>query len=356
MAPAGLIVASFVGFGVDSIPASYSKSAGTSTPSVTISFPADHALYNAATWTGSITGTTSDPAAVSSVTVGILQWSNDRFWVDSSFSSRGLAFSTATGTAGWHYHFARPPDGVYTVYVQARVGLGKASRVSHLSTVEFGVDTVPPAPPIIVTGPSDPSTDTDPEFTFRATGRADLAFSCELDDSTFIGCTGDADHDGEHVQGQIRYRNLKTGPHCFSVTATDRAGNIGPPTRFCWTVGSKERTFGIAAGIVTLPRPGTSQRLDLIFTNTNRAPVRVRAGAVGIFIVTARAGCSASTNFAITHGLTSSVTIAGDTTSSLAELAIPQHDWPVIAMIETHTNQDACAGATLTLHYSAKAT
>ena len=37
-------------------------------------------------------------------------------------------------------------------------------------------------------------------------------------------------------------------------------------------------------------------------------------------------------------------------------LAIPQHDWPVIAMIETHTNQDACAGATLTLHYSAKAT
>jgi hypothetical protein len=37
---------------------------------------------------------------------------------------------------------------------------------------------------------------------------------------------------------------------------------------------------------------------------------------------------------------------------SLSALRVPQDDWPVIEMIETNTNQDACQGARLTLTYS----
>ena len=40
------------------------------------------------------------------------------------------------------------------------------------------------------------------------------------------------------------------------------------------------------------------------------------------------------------------------TAESLHDLGVPQADWPVITMLNTNTNQDACQGATLTLTYS----
>ncbi len=64
-------------------------------------------------------------------------------------------------------------------------------------------------------------------------------------------------------------------------------------------------------------------------------------------------GC-ASSNFAVKQGLTSAVTIPANTTTpvSLDQLDVPQTAWPVVAMLETDTNQDACQGAHLTLTYS----
>jgi hypothetical protein len=56
----------------------------------------------------------------------------------------------------------------------------------------------------------------------------------------------------------------------------------------------------------------------------------------------------------VLRGLTASVTIPADQTTpvSLSTLGVPQADWPVIEMIDTDSNQDACEGARLTLTYS----
>jgi len=63
---------------------------------------------------------------------------------------------------------------------------------------------------------------------------------------------------------------------------------------------------------------------------------------------------SVSRNFSVTQGLTRSVTIRAHqrTAVSLSDLGVPQADWPVITMIDTGANQDACQSATLRLTYS----
>jgi hypothetical protein len=61
-------------------------------------------------------------------------------------------------------------------------------------------------------------------------------------------------------------------------------------------------------------------------------------------------------NFAVTRDLLGSIKVPAHSTASLSDLGIPTSHWPVIAMVETHTNQDACEGAPLVLHYSGSAT
>jgi hypothetical protein len=112
----------------------------------------------------------------------------------------------------------------------------------------------------------------------------------------------------------------------------------------------------VSGDLGALLYPGTSQVLDLVFTNPNSSSITVAANGVSIDISTNRAGCPAATNFSVERGLTTSVNIPANSTNSLAQLGIPSTDWPVIGMTETHTNQDACQGATLTLTYSVTVT
>jgi hypothetical protein len=146
-------------------------------------------------------------------------------------------------------------------------------------------------------------------------------------------------------------------PQCFGVYAIDRAGRVGPITKSCWTIGAVAQNFAVGGNLTTPLYPGTSQRLSLTFTNRNSAPITIPSGGIPAsdITITSRAPGCASSNFAVTQGLTSAVTIrAGQLTPvSLSALRVPQGDWPVIEMIETNTNQDACQGAKLTLTYSA---
>ena len=102
--------------------------------------------------------------------------------------------------------------------------------------------------------------------------------------------------------------------------------------------------------------PGTSQRLELTFTNPGSAPITIPSGGVPArdITITSRARGCTSSNFAVAQGLTSAVTIRARqrTPVSLSALRVPPGDWPVIEMIDTGTNQDACRGAKLTLTYS----
>jgi hypothetical protein len=144
-------------------------------------------------------------------------------------------------------------------------------------------------------------------------------------------------------------------PPCFGVDAIGRTGRMGPVTE-CWRTGAAAQSFAVG-GSLTMPLyPGTSQGLDLTFTNPGSAPITIPRGGVPArdITITSRARGCASSNFAVAQGLTSAVTIRARqfTPVSLAALRVPPGDWPVIEMIETGTNQDACRDAKLTLTYA----
>ncbi len=102
-------------------------------------------------------------------------------------------------------------------------------------------DTTPPDT-TIVSGPSDPSSDATPTFTFFST-EPGSTFRCSLDGAPFAVCTSP------------RQVVVGDGAHTFQVAATDAGGNADPtPASYAWT----------AAGIVasspsTRPVPTLSE-------------------------------------------------------------------------------------------------
>jgi len=106
--------------------------------------------------------------------------------------------------------------------------------------------------------------------------------------------------------------------------------------------------------------PGTGQSVDLTITNPNPESITVPVPPTSVSVANslgagatanAIANCSPSANFAMTQGLTTTVTVPPGTWS-LSDLSVPQADWPVISMIETHTNQDACQSTPLNFTWS----
>jgi hypothetical protein len=154
-----------------------------------------------------------------------------------------------------------------------------------------------------------------------------------------------------------RASGLTTAPPARSTTAPPASPTTSQPVSTTTTPPSNSIDSPTVSGNLTaLLYPGTSQVLDLVFTNPNSSPITVAANGVNIALSTSRAGCPASTNFSVDRGLTTSVTVPANSTDSLAQLGVPTTDWPVIGMTETHTNQDACEGAALTLTYSVTVT
>lgn len=341
-----------------SLATTYTWRIDTAGPTITMTFPADHGSYGAATWaagcpTPGICGTAADASSVQSVAVSIYQESSHQYWTGSSLSSYSPVFNPASGTTSWHYGFTPPQAGTYTVQIQATDNLGNASTAG----ARFRYQSVTPPAPTITKKPSNPSTDSSPEFQFTDAWWPRISFWCSLDGGAVQPCTGDTDHDGDrHVEGELQLHDLSAGPHCFSVYVMDEAGNDSPPTTYCWTLTSPARTFTVGGDLTTPLAPGVSESLDMTFTNPFSNPITIAAGAVtsaNIAITPNQAGCAAS-NFEVSQALTATVTIPAHqaTPLSLATLGVPQADWPVITMIDTNSNQDACQDATLTLTYS----
>ena len=89
----------------------------------------------------------------------------------------------------------------------------------------FTVDTVTPKVRIS-SGPVNGSTshNVKPSFKFTAS-EAGARFECQLDGGGFAPCTS------PYAPGP-----LADGEHSFQVTATDRAGNVGPTLTRSWTI------------------------------------------------------------------------------------------------------------------------
>lgn len=360
------------GQGSYSLASSYSWRVDASAPAITLTFPVSRHAYSATAWaagcgSAGICGRAAGRFGVRSVAVGIYQQSSGRYWTGSSFSSRHLRFSSATGTRSWRYTFIPPRAGSYTVYVRATDCLGRTTRPARLIIARFSYETAAPAAPVIVVHPPQFTAYTSAVFAFTDTSWRRLRFSCYLDSGPIRPCTWGSHHHGHsgwhphrhgvHFAGGMRYANLPAGRHCFYVFATDAAGNVGPAARYCWFIVGRRHTYFTVGGDLPAPLyPGTSEPLDLTFTNPTSAPIFIVSGAVSsrnITIISNKAGCGGS-NFAVTQGLTASATVPARqlTPVSLSALGIPQAGWPVITMIDTHTNQDACEGAQLTLAYA----
>src|SRR5438105_3353538 len=242
-------------------------------PTVELRFPANNGQYQLATWTvgcasaspglcGSATAVTS----VTAVRVSILQQASGLYWNGSSFSATSEALNSATlqapghSTTGWTYALTLPPNGTYSAHVVATDSLGKTSSPNADARATSRIGSVaPPPPPIITSGPSDPTSATDAEIKFKDAQKG-VTFLCSLDGSAFASCP-DFQHDSD-----ADYSNLGRGIHTFQVEAVDAAGNRSAPATFTWTI-IISRSFPISGSISQLFAPGVTQPLDLSFTN-----------------------------------------------------------------------------------------
>ena len=113
--------------------------------------------------------------------------------------------------------------------------------------------------------------------------------------------------------------------------------------------------FAIAGDLSVPFAPGVTQSINLIITNPFGVPITIHSGAITTLITSNTPACPAGDNFAVTQGLTTSVTIPANQSRSLSSLSVPQGAWPKIEMLDTSFNQDGCKGATLTLSYGGTA-
>jgi hypothetical protein len=91
--------------------------------------------------------------------------------------------------------------------------------------------------------------------------------------------------------------------------------------------------------------------MDVSIYNPNPEAINIPSSGITVTISGAPALCP-SGSFAMTKGLTAGVSVPAGATMSLSDLGVSSSDWPIISMIDIGTNQDACAGATLTLTWA----
>jgi Bacterial Ig-like domain len=112
-------------------------------------------------------------------------------------------------------------EGSHTFKVRARDAAG---NVSNAASYSWTIDLTPPPAPVLSTTLANPSNSGSASFSFTD-GDPAATFRCKLDAGTVSACTSPKD-----------YINLTEGPHTFSVTAVDPAGNQSGASSYAWTV------------------------------------------------------------------------------------------------------------------------
>jgi hypothetical protein len=127
-------------------------------------------------------------------------------------------YSACTGTSTYE----GLPEGQHTFRVKVSDAIGNTDLAPESFT--WTIDLTPPRTEI--TGQPPAETESDAAlFSFTST-ESGSTFQCRLDNRDHPGCSSPQ-----------TYTRLATGPHTFTVRATDAAGNIDPtPPQHAWTI------------------------------------------------------------------------------------------------------------------------
>lgn len=222
----------------------------TAPPATTITFPIGGATLDAFSYgagcvpTG-VCGSASDPSGVAGVRVSVRRESDGGYWTGAGFGGLAEYFLDAAllapgaPTTAWSLPLPLPPDGAYTIRVQARDAAGNESAPDVTSSAGFAVDTVGPATTLATTpaapdgsagwfrrssvvftlAASDPAPGSGVASTaFRADGGAEQTYAGPVVVST----------QGEH---QIAYRSIDNAGNVGSLATTRIAlDNVAPAT------------------------------------------------------------------------------------------------------------------------------
>jgi Bacterial Ig-like domain len=129
-------------------------------------------------------------------------------------------------------------QGGHTVEVRAADEAGNVD--ASPDSYSWTVDLIAPENAVL-SGPADPTNSSSASLSFTGTDNLDapgqLRFQCRLDAGDYGDC--------ESPQG---YELLADGSHTFQVRAADRAGNVGAPASYSWTVDTVAPSASIDSG------------------------------------------------------------------------------------------------------------
>ncbi len=144
------------------------------------------------------------------------------------------------------YSVERLQEGPHSFQVAAVIG---GTQDPTPASYEWTIDLTPPDT-MITSGPSGTVNSSEATFTYTAS-EANSTFVCQVDSNAPAACkSGDT------------FSGLKPGAHKLGVSATDSAGNQGPPATRTWTVDTQGPTVVIISG----PANGTQSCGAATFT------------------------------------------------------------------------------------------
>jgi hypothetical protein len=232
-------------------------------------------------------------------------------------------------------------DGSHSFQVEARDAAG---NVSSPASWTWTVATKPPPKPKIDQHPTDPTGSSSATFTF-SDSQGGVGFECRLDGGAWSACTS-----------PTSFGALAAGEHNFYVRAVDAVGNRSEAARFEWDVTQQTgQPFTISGNAPNLLYPGASpSQIPVKLTNPNSVPIYVTGLTASLGTTGLPAGCN-SAWFQIAQSNVSTTTSVQVPANGSVTLPTQGAIAPSIQLVDSHTAQDACHGAHLTLTYSGSA-
>ncbi|MDQ6836497.1 MAG: hypothetical protein M3016_09965 [Actinomycetota bacterium] len=337
------------------------KYAWTVQAKLTVAFPLAGHVYGAASWrTGCGRGTGACGSAPSgergaSTMVSVQQNSTRRYWNGHRLGSRQAIYRRARlsgrSETGANWFSALPaslPDGAYTLRLRATVRRRRRVIKTVRATVRFAIDTTAPPVPTITAAPANPTSMTTAALSF-VDAEPGVSYQCSLDSGSWLPCAS-----------PVHFPGLAVGTHTLGVRAIDLAGNASTPDTHGWRIisavvsPSSAMPFSITGNATGLLYPGGPARaIVLTLVNPNSVAIYVTSVTTALQTTGLPAGCPASTYRLSPASIPSSgVLVPAQGSARLAGASVTA---PTIQMLDSHTNQDSCRRASLSLSYTGSA-